>query len=60
MAAKTEEEALEKAAKKFNISKDKITLTQDPDVLDTWYSSALFPFSVMGWPNKVSDLLIFF
>jgi len=27
------------------------TLTRDPDVLDTWYSSALVPFSTMGWPN---------
>lgn len=28
------------------------TLTRDPDVLDTWYSSALVPFSTMGWPNQ--------
>jgi len=32
------------------------TLTQDPDVLDTWFSSALWPFSTMGWPNE-TDLL---
>ena len=44
-------EALEKAAKKFNISTDKITLIQDEDVLDTWFSSGLFPFSTLGWPN---------
>ena len=31
------------------------TLTRDPDVLDTWYSSALVPFSTMGWPEKTSD-----
>ena len=31
------------------------TLTRDPDVLDTWYSSALVPFSTMGWPHKTSD-----
>ncbi|NCT97104.1 MAG: valine--tRNA ligase [Comamonadaceae bacterium] len=30
------------------------TLTRDPDVLDTWYSSALVPFSTMGWPNQKS------
>jgi valyl-tRNA synthetase len=30
------------------------TLTRDPDVLDTWYSSALVPFSTMGWPNQGS------
>ncbi|MDB5753495.1 MAG: valS [Ramlibacter sp.] len=32
------------------------TLTRDPDVLDTWYSSALVPFSTLGWPQKTKDL----
>ncbi|RYG12258.1 MAG: valine--tRNA ligase, partial [Burkholderiales bacterium] len=32
------------------------TLTRDPDVLDTWYSSALVPFSTLGWPEKTKDL----
>ncbi|MDR1691882.1 MAG: valine--tRNA ligase [Oscillospiraceae bacterium] len=31
-------------------------LTQDPDVLDTWFSSALWPFSTLGWPLKTPDL----
>ncbi|MEI7528109.1 MAG: valine--tRNA ligase [Elusimicrobiota bacterium] len=31
-------------------------LLQDPDVLDTWFSSALWPFSVFGWPEKTKDL----
>jgi valyl-tRNA synthetase len=31
-------------------------LTQDPDVLDTWFSSALWPFSTLGWPNATEDL----
>jgi valyl-tRNA synthetase len=31
-------------------------LTRDPDVLDTWYSSALVPFSTLGWPEKTQDL----
>ncbi len=31
-------------------------LTQDPDVLDTWFSSALWPFSVFGWPKMTDDL----
>ena len=31
-------------------------LVQDPDVLDTWFSSALWPFSVFGWPEKTADL----
>ncbi len=30
--------------------------TQDPDVLDTWFSSALWPFSTLGWPNKTKEL----
>ena len=34
--------------------------TQDPDVLDTWFSSALFPFSTMGWPDSTDDLKKFY
>ncbi len=36
------------------------TLTQDPDTLDTWFSSALWPFSTLGWPNEDSEDLKFF
>ncbi len=32
------------------------SVTQDPDVLDTWFSSALWPFSTMGWPDKTEEL----
>ncbi len=35
-------------------------LTQDPDTLDTWFSSALWPFSTLGWPNKTEDLDYFY
>ena len=35
-------------------------LTQDPDTLDTWFSSALWPFSTLGWPNEDSEDLNFF
>jgi valyl-tRNA synthetase len=35
-------------------------LTQDPDVLDTWFSSALWPFSTLGWPNETDDLKTFY
>jgi len=35
-------------------------LTQDPDVLDTWFSSQLWPFSAMGWPEQSSDLDTFY
>jgi valyl-tRNA synthetase len=34
--------------------------TQDPDVLDTWFSSALWPFSTLGWPNQTQDLKKFY
>ncbi|MBX7067505.1 MAG: valine--tRNA ligase [Parachlamydiales bacterium] len=34
--------------------------TQDPDVLDTWFSSALWPFSTLGWPEKTDDLKKFY
>ncbi|MCR4928754.1 MAG: valine--tRNA ligase [Lachnospiraceae bacterium] len=35
-------------------------LTQDPDTLDTWFSSALWPFSTLGWPEKTKDLEYFY
>jgi valyl-tRNA synthetase len=35
-------------------------LTQDPDVLDTWFSSQLWPFSAMGWPERTKDLDTFY
>ena len=35
-------------------------LTQDEDVLDTWFSSALWPFSTLGWPDKTGDLSYFY
>jgi len=50
--AETEEEALAQAGGK--------PLTQDEDVLDTWFSSALWPFSTMGWPEKTEDLERFY
>ncbi len=33
-----------------------VALTRDPDVLDTWFSSALWPFGTLGWPDKTSEL----
>ena len=35
-------------------------MRQDPDTLDTWFSSALWPFSTMGWPNRTEDLDYFY
>ena len=37
-----------------------IHLTQDPDTLDTWFSSALWPFSTLGWPENTEDLKYFY
>ncbi len=37
-----------------------VSLRQDEDVLDTWFSSALWPFSVMGWPEKTAELKLFY
>jgi len=51
VAARSIEEAREKAAAKF--SGKSFTLERDHDVLDTWFSSGLWPFSTMGWPNSV-------
>jgi len=39
---------------------DEIELVRDEDVLDTWFSSGLFPFSVMGWPDQTDDLKAFY
>ena len=51
--AKTEEIALEKAARHYGAD---TVLRRDDDVLDTWFSSALWPFSTMGWPEKTDAL----
>ena len=39
---------------------DPATLEQDPDVLDTWFSSGLWPFSTLGWPDDTPDLRRFY
>jgi valyl-tRNA synthetase len=46
--AESEDEARRQAGGK--------TLTRDPDVLDTWFSSALWPFSTLGWPDETKEL----
>jgi valyl-tRNA synthetase len=60
VVGRSKAEALANAAKKFNVSEDKIKLEQDEDVLDTWFSSGLFPFSTMGWPDNTADMKAFF
>lgn len=49
----TEEEAYASAKAQFG---DSVTLRQDEDVLDTWFSSAMWPYSTMGWPAKDGGL----
>jgi len=44
-------ESAEAARSKYNLSSD-LELRQDEDVLDTWFSSALWPYSTLGWPNQ--------
>ncbi|WP_354089659.1 valine--tRNA ligase [Brevundimonas faecalis] len=55
--AETEEDAREQALADYD---SEVVLTQDEDVLDTWFSSALWPFSTMGWPEKTEDLQRFY
>ena len=49
----TEEAARAAAEKHYGKA---VELTRDPDVLDTWFSSALWPFSTLGWPDKTPEL----
>ena len=51
IVAENFKEAKKIARKKF---KKEVLLKQDPDVLDTWFSSALWPFATLGWPNNKS------
>lgn len=55
-SGRSEAEARSKAEKKF--PGQNLTLEQDEDVLDTWFSSALWPFSILGWPKQVSQSFV--
>ncbi|HMD03370.1 MAG TPA: valine--tRNA ligase, partial [Candidatus Baltobacteraceae bacterium] len=52
IVAETEEEAYRIAREQFGTS----DLRRDPDTLDTWFSSALWPFSILGWPTPTPEL----
>jgi len=56
----SEDEARLKASLKLNVPPTKLKLRQDEDVLDTWFSSGLFPFSVLGWPEQTPDMHRFY
>ena len=51
--AATEEEAQQQAG-------SGVSLTRDPDVLDTWFSSALWPFATLGWPDETPELAAYY
>ncbi len=53
VVARDEAEAIAKAQAKFGAD---VQLERDPDVLDTWFSSGLWPFSTLGWPAETEDL----
>lgn len=55
--ASTEKEAYEKAKEFYG---KEVQLEQETDVLDTWFSSALWPFSTLGWPEKTKELELFY
>ena len=60
IVARNEQDALQKAIEKLGCTADDLILERDEDVLDTWFSSGLFPFSVMGWPDQTDDLKAFY
>ena len=55
--AESEDQAYEQARAKLGSD---VTLTQDEDVLDTWFSSALWPFGTLGWPEDTPELARFY
>ena len=58
VVCRNEEEAQAEAARR--ITGQKFKIAQDPDVLDTWFSSGLFPLSVLGWPDETDDFKNFY
>ena len=52
IVAETEEEARRIARERFG----EVELRRDPDTLDTWFSSGLWPFSILGWPEQTPEL----
>ena len=58
VVARNESEANLEAHQKY--PGKKFELHQDPDVLDTWFSSGLFPLTVLGWPDDTADVKAFY
>jgi valyl-tRNA synthetase len=57
VVAKSEAEAWEKAVAQFG---QEVRIQQDPDVLDTWFSAGLWPFSTLGWPEQTEDFAFYY
>lgn len=57
VVARNAAEAREKATSQFGTD---VKLEQDPDVLDTWFSSGLWPFSTLGWPDRTEDFEFYY
>ncbi len=57
VVARNETEAREKAIAQFG---EQVQIQQDADVLDTWFSSGLWPFSTLGWPEQTQDLAFYY
>jgi valyl-tRNA synthetase len=57
VVARSEPEAREKLNAQFG---ENVKIEQDPDVLDTWFSSGLWPFSTLGWPEQTPDLTTYY
>ncbi|MCV3216250.1 valine--tRNA ligase [Plectonema radiosum NIES-515] len=57
IVAKSEAEAWDKATSQFG---ENVKLQQDPDVLDTWFSAGIWPFSTLGWPEQTQDLATYY
>ncbi|XP_072287677.1 valine--tRNA ligase, mitochondrial [Pyxicephalus adspersus] len=60
VAAHSEEEARKKAAIALGKAEKELSVKRDEDVLDTWFSSGLFPFAMLGWPEDTNDLKQFY
>ncbi|XP_074023573.1 valine--tRNA ligase, mitochondrial, partial [Numenius arquata] len=60
VVGRNEAEARAAAARSLRRPPEELQLQQDPDVLDTWFSSALFPFAALGWPRETPDFQRFY
>ncbi|XP_062978344.1 valine--tRNA ligase, mitochondrial isoform X2 [Elgaria multicarinata webbii] len=60
VVGRTEAEARRKAAGMLGKSEEDLELVRDADVLDTWFSSGLFPFASLGWPHQTGDFQQFY